>query len=67
MGNLSLRKRKSSRSRELFFVWGMFVSLGDVCEKLDRYLDSYDALASATKSPETRLNADRFATVCPCW
>ena len=46
---------------------GAFLRLEGSCEKLDFDWDSYDALASTTKSPENRLNADRFATVCPCW
>jgi len=55
-----LRKKRLS-------VPGAFSSFGGGCEKLDFGLSLYDALASTTKSPETRLNADRFATVCPCW
>ena len=46
---------------------GASLRLEGSCEKLDLDLDSYDALASATKSPEILLSADRFARVWPCW
>ncbi len=45
---------------------GAFLRLEGSCEKLDLNLDSYDVLASTTKSPEALLSADRFARVWPC-
>jgi hypothetical protein len=43
---------------------GAFLRLGLAENKLDLDLNLYDALALTTKSSETRLSADRFATVC---